>query len=195
MKLILTIALAAITITACNRNKAEPYEDTPCDYILRSETLTIPASIEIPANPAGNTRVATFFAEGVQKYKAKLKAGSTTEYEWVFVAPQAELYDMENKMVGTHSAGPTWQLLTTTDSLYGQQFSPARTAPSPNGSIDWLLLQPKDGKTPTGLFAGVAYIQRIGTWGGKAPATPPVSETETIDVKYTAVYRFTKKNS
>jgi hypothetical protein len=53
---------------------------------------------------------------------------------------------------------------------------------------------PKIGKAPTGIFADVSYIQRIATKGGKAPATAPVSASDTIDVHYTAVYRFTKKN-
>ncbi|HEX7844800.1 MAG TPA: DUF3455 domain-containing protein, partial [Chitinophagaceae bacterium] len=81
------------------------------------------------------------------------------------------------------------------DSIFAQQFSPARTAPSPDaGSIDWLLLKPKAGTTPTGIFADVDYIQRIATKGGKAPLTAPASINETVDVKYKTVYRFTKIN-
>ena len=197
MKLILTTAVAAtIMMAACNRDNTSPTTYSPSDYIKSSENLTIPAAVELPANATGNTRIATFYAEGVQKYKAKLKTGSTNEYEWLFVAPQADLYDVNHKKVGTHSAGPTWQLLnSTTDSIYAQQFTPARTAPSPDASsIDWLLLQPKTGKTPTGFFSQVSYIQRIATLGGKAPSTPPASANETIDVKYVAVYRFSKKN-
>lgn len=196
MKLILTTAVAAlIMMTACKRDNASPTTYSPSDYISKSDNLVIPAGIELPANATGNTRIATFYAEGVQKYKAKLKTGSTNEYEWTFVAPQADLYNKDHRKVGTHSAGPTWQLLNSvTDSIYAQQFTPARTAPSPDGSIDWLLLQPKTGKTPTGFFAEVSYIQRIATLGGKAPATPPATATETIDVKYVAVYRFSKKN-
>jgi len=164
--------------------------------IAASEGLVIPAAIELPANlPNGNTRVATFFAIGVQKYKAQLIAGSNpAAYQWVFVAPQADLYDATNAKVGTHSAGPTWQL-SALDSIYGQQYSPPKTAPSEEpGSIDWLLLKPKTGTIPTGIFADVAYIQRIATKGGKAPTIPPTSATKTIEVKYKAVYRFTKIN-
>jgi|SRR5215218_4515822 len=171
--------------------------NSPAAHIAASEKLTIPNAIDLPANlPAGNTRVATYYAEGVQKYKAREKAGSDpVAYEWVFVAPQADLYDSSNTNVGTHSAGPTWQL-SVMDSIYGQQYSPPKTAPSPDaGSIDWLLLMPKTGTTPTGIFADVLYIQRIATKGGKAPTTLPASATETVEVKYKAVYRFTKKNS
>ncbi len=171
-------------------------KNSPAAHIAASEKLVIPAAIDPPANlPNGNTRAATFYAEGVQKYKARQIAGSDpVTYQWVFVAPQADLYDTTNAKVGTHSAGPTWQL-SAMDSICGQQYSPPKTAPSPDaGSIDWLLLKPKAGTTPTGIFADVSYIQRIATKGGKAPATPPLSANETIDVKYKAVYRFTKIN-
>jgi hypothetical protein len=170
--------------------------NTAAAHIAASEKLIIPAAIEVPANlPGGNTRVATFYATGVQKYKAREKAGSNPlAYEWIFVAPQADLYDVTNAKVGTHGAGPFWQI-SPSDSIFGQQFTPAKTGPSPDPeSIDWLLLMPKTGTTPTGIFADVAYIQRIATKGGKAPTTPPTNANETVEVKYKAVYRFTKKN-
>jgi hypothetical protein len=170
---------------------------SPSAQIAASEKLEIPVPIELPANlPEGNTRVATFYAEGVQKYKAREKAGSNpVSYEWVFVAPQADLYDASNAKIGTHSAGPNWQL-SPKDSIFAQHFTPAKTAPSPDPeSIDWLLLMPKTGTTPTGIFANVSYIQRIATKGGKAPLLPPAGANETVDVKYRAVYRFTKKNT
>jgi hypothetical protein len=101
------------------------------------------------------------------------------------------LYDITNKQAGTHSAGPTWQLTGGNDSLFAQAFTPAKTSASdlPN-TIDWLLLMTKVGKTPTGFFANVAYVQRIATVGGKAPVALPTSLTDTVDVPYTAVYRF-----
>ena len=184
-------ALSQVSISGSENTKS------PSAHIEASEKLQMPASIELPANlPAGNSRVATFFAEGVQKYKAREVAGSNPlRYEWAFVAPQADLYDATNAKVGTHSAGPTWQL-SPNDSIYAQQFSPPRTASSPDPeSIDWLQLMPKTGTTPTGIFSDVAYIQRIATKGGKAPLTPPTRADQTVEVKYRAVYRFTKKNA
>ncbi|MGB8190263.1 MAG: DUF3455 domain-containing protein [Chitinophagaceae bacterium] len=192
--LLVSTALSMAVIGCTPDNTMGP--GLPVHYIHASEKLVIPAAIGIPANePNGNTRVATFFADGVQKYKARPVAGSDPAvYEWALVAPQAYLFDARNKKVGTHTAGPTWQLYGGMDSIYAQHFTPARTTPSPDGSIDWLLLMPKAGKTPTGIFADVSYIQRIATRGGKAPATAPLKATDTVDVDYTAIYRFTKKN-
>lgn len=182
---------------ACRRDSDIDIDiESPAYHIRESEKLTIPSQIELPDNAGGNNRVATYFAEGVQKYKAQVKAGSQpVSYEWVFVAPQADLYDISNKKIGTHSAGPTWQLSGSNDTIYAQQFTPAKAAPSSEPStIDWLLLMTKVGKVPTGSFQSVAYIQRIATHGGKAPATPPVSLQDTVNVHYTAIYRFSKKN-
>jgi hypothetical protein len=189
----LSLFVFSALLIGCTKDKTED-TSSPAYRINQSEQLLIPAEITVPANlPSGNTRVATFFAEGVQKYKAQVKAGSPGSYEWVFVAPQAELYNVYNKKVGTHGAGPFWEL-SANDSVFAQHYIPVKTAPSPDNSIDWLLLMPKAGKTPTGIFTDVLYIQRIATTGGKAPAVLPSGPNETAEIKYTAVYRFTKKN-
>ena len=163
--------------------------------IAESEKLTIPIEVELPANlPGGNTRTATYYAEGVQKYKAQVKAGSNPiVYEWIFVAPKADLFDATNKKIGTHGAGPYWAL-SPADSIFAQQFTPVKSVTTDANSIPWLQLMPKAGKVSTGVFANVNYIQRIATTGGKTPATAPASATDTVDVPYTAVYRFAKKN-
>jgi len=212
-KILPAIILLSVAFIACNKNtkdlnhepqniantnepSLEANGNSAAAHIAASENLLIPTVVAVPENlPNGNTRVATYYAVGVQKYKARVKAGSDpVAYEWVFVAPQADLYDINNAKVGTHGAGPFWTI-SSFDSIFAQQFSPARTAPSPDPeSIDWLLLMPKVGTTPTGIFADVDYIQRIATKGGKAPLTPPTSLTQTVDVKYKTVYRFTKIN-
>lgn len=189
-RIILASAFLSLALVSCDKDDV-PHHSSAY-YIAESEKLVIPASIALPEGPhSNNKRVATFFAVGVQKYKAQQKAGAST-YEWVLVGPQADLYDNRNAKVGTHGVGPHWQL-SPKDSIFAQQFAPPRTAPSsePN-TVDWLLLMPKAGTTPTGIFKNVSYIQRIATKGGKAPATLPTSATETVEVQYTAIYRFTR---
>jgi len=190
-----TLAVSTL-LPSCNKHDESPVDtNSPAYQISQAEKLVIPDAVALPTNlPNGNTTVASFFAVGVQKYKAQPIVGTPGAFEWVFVAPQADLYDNTNKKVGNHSAGPTWQL-SVADSIYGQAFSPAKTAPGADAtSIDWLLLMPKTGKEPTGFFANVSYVQRLTTKGGKAPTTPPVSATDVVDVPYTAIYRFSKKN-
>jgi hypothetical protein len=183
-----------LLLAAC-KPENDGYPNSPSGQIEASENLVLPASVSLPANePLGNSRIATYYAKGVQKYKAQVKAADPAAFEWVFIGPDAKLYDVSNAKIGSHGAGPHWTL-TPADSIFAQQFAPPRTAPSPDpNSIDWLLLMTKVGTTPTGVFAEVDYIQRIATEGGKAPATAPKSAKETVDVPYTAIYRFSKKN-
>jgi hypothetical protein len=192
----LFVTAISIPLPSCDKEKISLDTNTPVDQIEAAEKLVIPDAVALPDNlPNGNLRVATYFASGVQKYRADAIPGSNpVALQWVFVAPQADLYDVTNNKVGTHSVGPTWQL-SAGDSIYGQEFSPRRNAPGTDAtSIDWLLLMPKTGKVATGIFASVAYVQRIATKGGKAPVTPPTNASDVIEVPYTAIYRFTKKN-
>ncbi len=190
----------ALLLATLSCKKENEHNSSAANHIAQSEKLVIPAEVDLPVNlPAGNTRVATYYAKGVQKYKAQLKAGGGPEsYEWVFVAPKADLYDVTNAKVGTHMAGPFWAVSHShtgmADSIFAQQFSPARTVTVDAASIAWLQLKPKEGKTPTGIFAEVDYIQRIATTGGKAPDVAPKAITDTADVPYTAIYRFSKRN-
>jgi hypothetical protein len=203
------VTTGVLLLTACQKQAELPApasqtqdiakqpEDLPAAYqIQQSEKLTIPAAVELPANPNGNSRVATYYATGIQRYEARVIPGTDpVMYQWVFVGPLAVLFDVTNKVVGIHGAGPVWQLYGDVDKITGQHFTPARTAPSPDpSSIDWLLLMPKVGTQPTGIFEDVDYIQRIATTGGKAPVLPPTSATDAVNVDYTAVYRFSKSN-
>ncbi len=206
--LLVAALLAAPFFTSCEKEenadtsaRLTPFSenffpgDVPARHITQSEKLEIPASVDLPSNDAGNSRVATYYAVGVQKYRSQAKANtSPVIYEWVFVAPLADLYDITNKNVGLHGAGPFWTT-TVADSIFAQHFSPVRSAPAADpSSVDWLLLMPKNGTTPTGIFQDVDYIQRIATVGGKAPVTPPTAANQTVDVNYTAIYRLSKKN-
>ena len=69
--------IASAAVLSCNRDKNTD-TNSPAFHIAESEKLVIPAAVDLPANlPSGNTRVATFYADGVQKYKAKPNPGTT----------------------------------------------------------------------------------------------------------------------
>jgi hypothetical protein len=193
-KKLLAAIVFSITLIGCDKDD-NVNTNSAAYKIAVSEQLVIPAAIELPANlPGGNSRIATYYAEGVQKYKAQVKTGTVpVQYEWVFVAPKADLFNANNQKVGTHGAGPYWAL-SATDSIFAQHFTPVKSVAVESASIPWLQLMPKAGKIATGVFAGTDYIQRIATTGGKAPATAPQNITDTAEVFYTAVYRFAKMN-
>ena len=88
-------------------------------------------------------------------------------YEWVFVAPQAALYDASNKIVGTHSAGPNWEL-SLQDSVR-TAFRPGQNSGRCRRQQHRLAAADAEvGVKPHRRFRQcAAYIQRIATSGGK----------------------------
>lgn len=185
-----------LLILAFSCKKKDASVTTPADYIKQSESISIPSAITLPVNePNGNTTVISLFAKGVQKYKTRQKANAQTGvYEWYLSGPKADLYNESNSIIGMHGVGPYWTIFPGSI-VEGEAFDPVRSATSNDaGSIDWLLLKRKQGTTPSGVFQNVDYIQRIATRAGKAPAADPLYLTDTVDMPYTAVYRFSRKN-
>lgn len=124
-------------------------------------------------------------ARGVQIYKCATKG---TNAEWAFVAPDAELFDTQGKLIGRHGAGPHWEAL---DGSKVNASVKARADAPDKRDIPWLLLAAKN-TGRDGRFSAVTSIQRVNTVGGSAPsngcdATSIGKETR---VHYTADYRF-----
>jgi hypothetical protein len=141
-----------------------------------SRAPDVPAEIEVDADHKVHFHT---YAEGVQIY-------SWNGSSWVFVAPDAVLFDADGNVVGSHYAGPTWE------SQSGSKVVGARvsSAPSPNAkSIPLLLLEARTAEGP-GIFARTTYIQRVNTVGGVAPSAPGTSVGEEARVFYTAEYFF-----
>ena len=126
-------------------------------------------------------------AEGVQIYECKPKKDNPKEYEWVFKAPEAKLFDEAGKEVGKHFAGPTWEVADGGKVV--AQVPPEGTVVKPD-AIAWLKLKVKSSEGQ-GWLAGVKYIQRVDTVGGLAPKTCDASYVGTeLRVPYKATYVF-----
>jgi hypothetical protein len=122
--------------------------------------LTTPASIQPPAGQL----LLRAAARGAQIYTCKAKAADGTAFEWVLLAPDAELFDGSGAKLGRHFAGPTWEN-NDGSRVVGET---VQRSPVP-GAIPWLLLRAKSTEG-AGAFAHVQYVQRIDTVGGVAPA-------------------------
>jgi Protein of unknown function (DUF3455) len=135
------------------------------------------------APPSSERLALTLGARGVQIYQCRERA-------WAFVAPEAELLDAQGRVVGTHGAGPFWQMAD--GSRISGQVKARADAPGAT-DIPWLLLaaQADAGTSPGGQLAGVRHIQRLNTHGGIAPAGDCVTQ-QTVRVAYTADYLFFK---
>jgi len=158
-------------------------DDAPTGYPARP---TVPSAIEVPD---GNTAYLVGHAVGVQTYSCNGQA-------WGFVAPRANLYDDNGKLIATHFGGPTWQ---------GTDGSNAVGRAEANITVDataipWLRLVAVSAAAAPGgdRLAHTTYVQRIATTGGLAPSAAECNATTAgtvAEVPYTSDYYFWKKTS
>lgn len=138
----------------------------------------------LPTAPPADAHLAlTLGARGVQIYECRNQA-------WAFVAPEAELLDLQDRVVGTHGAGPFWQLADGSR-IVGRV--KARTEAPGGREIPWLLLAAQADGSAAGALNGVSHIQRLNTRGGLAPAGVCVNQ-QSVRVAYTADYLFFRSN-
>ena len=127
------------------------------------------AAMHPPDNltPAGGqVHLRTLAARGVQIYECRAGKDDPRRAAWVFVAPEADLFDEHGRRVGKHYAGPHWENIDLSKVVGSVKAS--AEAPRPN-SVAWLLLATtSDG--PEGAFSDAPSVQRINTAGGAAPA-------------------------
>ena len=115
------------------------------------------------APPAGARLLLSAGADGVQIYACEAQGEG---FAWVFKAPEAALFDAQGRQIGKHFAGPSWQA-PDGSAVVGEAVAKA-DAPQ-GGAVPWLLLRAKS-HSGEGEFAPVAFIRRIDTKGGLAPA-------------------------
>lgn len=137
------------------------------------------------AVPAGQQVVLFAKAKGSQIYTCQ--AGADGKFSWVLKGPDAELRDRKDKVIGEHSAGPTWKLKDGSE-ITGKAMAHVESL-DPD-SVPWLLLNvvSNSGK---GALGKATSIQRVHTHGGIPGETCDEShkDSETKSA-YTADYYF-----
>jgi hypothetical protein len=146
--------------------------------------------------PTGHKVSSHAFAAGTQNYVCRnVSTNDVPRFAWVFVGPEAVLFDSDGNVVGLHYANggdptrPAWE------SESGSKVIGARVAgatnPATPDSIPWLLLRAVSAEGP-GIYHRVTYIQRVNTSGGLAPTTnnDAAHEGQEVRVPYTAEYFF-----
>jgi hypothetical protein len=128
-----------------------------------------PAPVEAPdalKPDAAQAPLVALAARGVQIYECRAAKDNPQAAQWVFVAPEATLYDAQSRLVGKHYAGPHWEA-NDGSKVVGSVKAKANAPQA--GAVPWLLLDThSDG--PSGEFAKVTSVQRLNTVGGVAPA-------------------------
>jgi hypothetical protein len=174
-------ALAVIFIVATKFAAAQTVaqKDAPAKEIAPD----VPDAIAVPA---GQEVVLFTHASGLQIYTCA--AGADGKFAWTLKAPDAELHDRKDKVIGQHSAGPTWKLKD------GSEVTGKRAAGVDSldpDSIPWLLVTVVS-HAGKGLLTDVTMIQRVHTHGGKPPADGCDESHKATETKssYTADYYF-----
>jgi len=144
---------------------------------MAQDLKRIPESLKPAANESLKRIIS---AKGVQIYECR-------EQKWVFVAPEADLYDSSGNRVGRHFAGPRWEATGDGSRVIGAVKARA-DAPEAN-AIPWLLLSTKS-EGGHGYFSDVTSIQRVATHGGTAPGIACTHDGLQARVAYTADYNF-----
>lgn len=157
-------------IATATRTSADPLQP-PSD----------PEAAAIPV-PEGNRVFLIVHAVGTQTYTC---TGAGT---WSATSvPQADLFADNGHQIGTHFAGPTWQLKDGSSVLGARD----KGVTVGTGSIPWLLLHAVTTSAgPDGdRLVPTTYIQRVHTKGGVAPSGA-CSVGTTVSVPYEADYYF-----
>ena len=137
--------------------------------------------------PAGEELVLAAHATGFQIYSCQ--PNTDGQPAWLFKAPEAELRDNTDRVVGRHYAGPTWKHNDGSE-VTGKVLAKVDSADA--DAIPWLLLTATN-HSGSGTLAGVSTIQRIHTKGGQPPAATRCTSSN-LDVtsksSYVADYYF-----
>lgn len=175
---LLGIALFVATIPSANAQASAP-KDAP----TQESAPDVPDAIAVPA---GLEPVLFVHASGSQIYTCK--AGDDGKFAWTLKAPDAELKDRKDKVIGQHSAGPTWKLKDGSE-VTGK--AAAHVDSLDDNSIPWLLVNVVN-NAGKGALAKVTTIQRVHTHGGKPGSDPCDDSHEDAESKssYTADYYF-----
>ena len=180
MRRLLVIWLALLSLAA---GLAIAQSDTQKGPPPKEIAPDVPDAIQAPA---GEDVAFMAHASGSQIYTCQ--ASAEGKFSWTLKAPDAELRDRNDKVIGQHSAGPSWKLKDGSE-VTGKAVAKVDSLDSE--SIPWLLVKvvSHSGK---GALSNVTTIQRVHTHAGQAPAEGCDAAHVNTETKssYTADYYF-----
>lgn len=150
-----TALTALISLAPSSSAQSTQEKDAPA----KESAPDVPDAIAVPADLEP---VLFVHAKGSQIYTCQ--AGADGKFSWTLKGPEAELKDRKDKVIGQHSAGPTWKLKDGSE-VTGKMVAKVDSL-DPN-SIPWLLVSVESHAGKTGVLSNVTTIQRVHTHGGK----------------------------
>ena len=151
----MTLLATAAALTACGSMSS------PAAPVFNQSSL--PTAVQVPA---GQRIAMETVGAGDITYECRAKKDMPSDFEWVFVGPDAKLMDRAGKAIGRYFGPPaTWE------SNDGSKVTATQVAVAPAGAGNIpIQLVKANPATGMGAMQGVTYIQRVATQGGVAPA-------------------------
>jgi hypothetical protein len=182
--LLTAAAMIGLTVLILSIPRATAQSNQQKDVTQTESAPDVPDAIAVPAG-----QEVVFYAHGKGSQVYTCQAGADGKFSWTLKGPQAELSDRNDKVIGEHSAGPTWKLKDGSE-VTGK--AAAHVDSLDSESIPWLLISvvSNSGK---GRLAKVTTIQRVHTHGGKPSGSDSCDEShKDAETKrdYTADYYF-----
>ena len=153
-----------------------------------AQQLARPDAPEKLSPPATEKLIFKAHATGDQIYVCQPGLTLDLKVAWMLKAPDAQLFDADDKVVAKHFAGPTWKHNDGSEVV--GRVSARHDAPDPN-AIPWLLLSAAK-HSGDGAFSKITFIQRLNTKGGQPPQSGCDDAHRNTETKsaYSADYYF-----
>lgn len=167
---VFVLIIGSTTGNAQSASQNEPAPDVP-------DAIQAAAGLEV---------VVYAHATGSQIYTCQ--AAADGKFSWTLKGPDADLHDRKDKVIGHHSAGPTWRL-TDGSEVTGKAVAHVDSLDA--DSVPWLLVNVVS-HAGNGLLSNVTTIQRVHTHGGQPPAEGCDASHRDAETKssYSADYYF-----
>jgi hypothetical protein len=176
-------ALFSVWFTMAFAHPSLAQSTTQNDAAQNESAPDVPDTIAVPSGEE-----VVLFARGVGSQIYSCQASADGKFAWALKAPEADLHDRKDKVIGQHFAGPTWKLKDGSE-VTGK--AAAKVDALDAGSIPWLLVKVVN-HSGNGMLNKVTDIQRLHTHGGQPPSEGCDEAHKGSETKssYTADYYF-----
>ncbi len=172
-------AIAALLAPTLGKTQSQTGNPPP----QKEAAPDVPDAIAVPSGEE-----VALFARGVGWQIYTCQTSPEGKFAWALKAPEADLHDRKDKVIGQHFAGPTWKLKDGSE-IVGK--AAAKVDSLDPESIPWLLIKVVS-HSGSGLLINVTDIQRLHTHGGQPPSQGCDQAHQGAETKsnYTADYYF-----
>ena len=180
-----SLRICSLTVTVIAAAALSACAMSPKPMMASQDSL--PEAVRVPM---GHSVAMETVGSGELTYECRAKAAMPSEYEWVFIGPNATLKNRMGTAVGKYYGPPaTWEAMDGSKITATQ----LAVAPAGTGNIPYQLVKANPAMG-TGAMSGISHVQRVATRGGAAPgmACSTATSGQRQVVSYQADYIFWK---